>query len=187
MNALTACQEAKSKFGNAILEEISCCGQKSLKVTQEGLKPLLSFLKQNQGPGFEVLIDLTATDYLALESTAGRSGPHTDILYFLYNPQNLERLCVILSADRLSKVPSVIDLWEGANWYEREVFDLFGITFTGHPALTRILMPDEWVGHPLLRDYALTEESVEFKHGVKPKIPSEIITKFKGKNEKIAE
>ncbi|MBA3237460.1 MAG: NADH-quinone oxidoreductase subunit C [Parachlamydiaceae bacterium] len=180
MNALTACQETKAKFGNAVLEEISCCGQRSLKVLKEGLIPILSFLKQEAGPGFEVLIDLTATDYLAPD-------PHTDILYFLYNPQNLERLCVILSAERLSAVPSVMGLWEGANWYERELFDLFGLKFLDHPDLKRILMPDDWVGHPLLRDYALTEESVQFKHGVKPKIPSAIIPHFKGKNDKIAE
>lgn len=180
MNALSACQEVKSKFGDAVLEESSCRGQKSIKVTYEGLKQVLAFLKQEKGPGFEILIDLTAVDYLAPE-------PHTDILYFLYNPKNYERLCVILSAGRLSMVPSVMDLWEGANWYERELFDLFGLKFKGHPDLKRILLPDDWIGHPLLKDYALTEESVEFKHGVKPKVPSAIIPHFKGKNDKIAE
>jgi len=66
-------------------------------------------------------------------------------------------------------------LWEGADWYERELYDLFGLYFDGHPDLKRILMPDDWKGHPLRRDYALTEEPVEFKHGVKPKVPSEVI------------
>lgn len=62
----------------------------------------------------------------------------------------------------------------------KEIYDFFGLQFEGHPGLTRILMPDDWQGHPLLRDYALTEESVQFKHDVLPKVPSHIITHSKG-------
>lgn len=170
MDAVAACKSVKEKFGSEVSEEISCCDQLSLKVTQAGLKEILRFLKQS---GYNMLFDLTAADYVG-------NYPRTEILYFLYDPIHHHRLTVILAAERLSTVSSVCDIWPGANWYEREVYDLYGLHFEGHPDLKRILMPDDWKGHPLLKDYALTEEPVEFKHGVVPKIPSKIIPHFKG-------
>lgn len=170
MDAITACKNIKEKFGSAVLNEISCCDQLSLEVTQSGLKEILRFLKES---GYEMLIDLTAVDYLA-------PHPRTEVIYFLYDTLQHHRLNIILTAERLSTILSVTDIWAGAGWYEREVYDLYGLHFEGHPDLKRILMPDDWKGHPLLKDYALTEEPVEFKHGVIPKVPSAIIPHFKG-------
>lgn len=119
-------------------------------------------LEDLKASGFTVLMDLTAVDY----------GTHMEALYFLHNPATLERRCIRMPAEGLQ---TVTHLWEGANWYERELYDMFGIHFEGHPDLTRILMPDDWKGHPLRKEYPLTEEPVAFKHGVEPKIPSEII------------
>lgn len=135
------------------------------EVGKEKLKDLLQFLKT---AGYAVLIDLTGVDYL--EPTK-----RTKVVYLLHHPENLTRLRVVVFVERNESLSSVTDIWKGANWYERELFDLFGVHFEGHPDLKRILMPDDWKGHPLRRDYALTEESVEFKHGVKPKVPSQII------------
>jgi|GEM_PF-1511878 len=140
-------------------------GDTTLHCSKEQIKILLHALKSEYD--FAVLMDLTAVDYL--------DPPRTKIVYSLHHPKNFSRLRVTCNINRFGSIPTVTDLWAGAHCYEREVFDLFGITFDGHPKLTRILMPDDWIGHPLCRDYALTEESVEFKHGVKPKIPSEII------------
>lgn len=148
-----------------IIAEKHFLGEVTLEVSKEALKPSLTALKNEFG--FLVLMDLTAVDYL--------EPPATKIVYWLHHPHSYARVRIVFSAERGSAVPTVTDLWAGADCYEREVFDLFGIIFAGHPNLTRILMPDDWQGHPLRRDYALTEEPVEFKHGVKPKVPSEII------------
>lgn len=137
---------------------------KEISVKKEEIKTYLTEMRKT----YLVLMDLTGVDYL-------EPRPHTQIVYLLHQPETLERLIVKTEVGRGESIPSVTDLWEGADWYERELFDMFGILFTNHPDLKRILMPDDWHGHPLRKDYALNEEPVEFKHGVKVKIPSEII------------
>jgi len=168
MKTAEAVQQLTEKLDNVIVNKSDFHHETTLEVRKEDLKKVLSFLKKAPEIGFEVLSDLTGVDYLL-------PTKHTKVVYWLQNPGNYERIRITVVAARGESLPSVTDLWEGADWYERELFDLFGVTFEGHPDLKRILMPDDWKGHPLRRDYALTEEPVEFKHGVKPKIPSEII------------
>ncbi|WP_068470242.1 NADH-quinone oxidoreductase subunit C [Candidatus Protochlamydia phocaeensis] len=168
MGTAESVQLLKAHMGDAILMETQFLGETTLEVQKDRLKDILAFLKQTPEPGYEVLMDLTGVDYLA-------PVPRTKVVYWLHNPSNYSRLRIIVYAERGVFLPSVTSLWPGANWYERELYDLFGVHFEGHPDLKRILMPDEWEGHPLRRDYPLTEESVEFKHGVKPKVPSKII------------
>lgn len=139
-----------------------------MEVQESSKQALLDTLRTRYNQGYRVLMDLTGVDYLTPE-------PHTQVIYILHNPDTLKRVRVTVNAARDEALDSAVSIWDGADWYERELFDLFGVRFTGHPALVRILMPDDWQGHPLRKDYALTEESVEFKHGVKPKVPSEII------------
>lgn len=139
-------------------------GEHTVEIKATSLKNNLALLKT---ASFKVLMDLTAVDYLEPEQTK--------VIYYLHNPTNLQRVRLNVLIARQSRIPSVVDLFPGANWYERELFDMFGIHFEGHPELKRILMPDDWQGHPMLKSYPLTEVPVEFKHGMKPKIPSEII------------
>ena len=161
-------QQLKEKFQQAIINEVVLIDQTTLIIEKDHIVELLTYLKQTPEPGYEVLMDLTGVDFL-------KPVKKTKVIYFLHHPVNFERLRLATFVERDQTLPTVTHLWPGANWYERELFDLFGVRFEGHPDLKRILMPDDWQGHPLRKDYALTEEPVEFKHGVKPKVPSKII------------
>lgn len=107
---------------------------------------------------FEMLTDITAVDWLPRE-------PRYDVHYQLLSLGSYGRLRVKVQLDDADapEVPSVTGVWPAANWLEREVFDFFGIVFTGHPDLKRILMPDEWIGHPLRKDYPVGGVPVEYR------------------------
>ena len=106
----------------------------------------------NEQRGFDLLVDVTCVDYLNYRGAKDRFG----LVYLLTNAATNDRLTVrvFLNEDRL-EVPSLVRLWAGADWLEREVFDMFGVRFTGHPDLRRILMPDEFTAFPLRKDYPL--------------------------------
>jgi len=108
--------------------------------------------------GFEMLVDETAVDYLGV-----REARFEVVAGFLSLEHNLRiRLRAAVPEDDAT-IASLVSVYPGANFYEREVYDMFGITFEGHPDLTRILMPDEWQGHPLRKDYAMGSVPVQFK------------------------
>jgi len=111
--------------------------------------------------GYRLLVFLTCVDHLVDSS---RKWPaRYEVVYQLRNMDTLEQLRVRAFVDGdPPRIDSVSDLFPPANWDERETYDLFGVVFNGHPELTRILMPDDWVGHPLRRDYPVGGEVVEF-------------------------
>ncbi len=114
------------------------------------LHPLLKALKEAHG--FDMLADLAGVDYLNYPDATDRFA----VVYALTNTATGERLFVKAFAnDPDPELPSVVDLWLAADWMEREVYDLFGVSFSGHPDLRRILMPSEFVGYPLRKDYPL--------------------------------
>jgi NADH-quinone oxidoreductase subunit C len=101
---------------------------------------------------FDMLIDLTCVDYLAYRGAPGRFG----LVYLLLNTESGERLTVRTFLDDPNPaVPSAVPFWEAANWLEREVWDLFGIHFEGHPDLRRIVLPEQFTAHPLRKDYPM--------------------------------
>ena len=125
-------------------------GQDRVAVPAGQLFDVMEFLKQDRG--FDLLVDVTCVDYLGFRDAEHRFG----LVYLLTNIETNERLTVRVFLDEPNiTVRSVVPLWEGANWLEREVYDMFGIIFDGHPDLRRILLPDEFTAFPLRKDYPL--------------------------------
>ena len=117
-----------------------------------------SFAEAAKEEGFEVCVDVTAVDWM-------RQRPKRfDVVANLLSMKNRERLRMVTALDRQDPtVASITPFWPGAGFAEREVYDMFGIVFEGHPDLTRILMPDEWEGHPLRKDFGVGSVPVQFK------------------------
>ena len=134
------------------------------RVERVGPSELRARLEAHKAAGFSMLLDIGGVDYL--ERT-----PRFDVAYHLLKlPTSVagldevgtpQRLRVLCGLDEGATLPSVIDLWPNADWAEREVYDLFGIVFAGHPDLRRIQMPSDWVGHPLRKDYGLRGPAME--------------------------
>ncbi|MBI2351182.1 MAG: NADH-quinone oxidoreductase subunit C [Deltaproteobacteria bacterium] len=124
-------------------------GKDFLPVKKEQLVKVARFLKESPQASFDMLMDIVGIDCLAL----GRE-PRFELVYLLYSLKfkNYLKIKVPVSEDDL-EVDSICGVWKGANWFEREVYDLFGIRFRGHPNLRRILCHDEFVGHALRKDY----------------------------------
>jgi NADH-quinone oxidoreductase subunit C len=124
--------------------------QTRLVVPRDELLELLRLLKERFG--FDMLVDLTCVDYLHHRDATDRFG----LVYLLVQTESGRRLTVRVYVNEPDlSVPSVVSLWEGANWLEREVWDMFGIRFQGHPDLRRILLPEQFAAHPLRKDYPL--------------------------------
>jgi NADH-quinone oxidoreductase subunit C len=125
-------------------------GETRVVAPVESLHELLQSLKEQHG--YDLLVDITCVDYLNYPGAKDRFG----LVYLLANTESNERITVrCFVNDPAPTVPSVVELWEGANWLEREVWDLFGIRFAGHPDLRRIVLPEEFAAHPLRKDYPM--------------------------------
>lgn len=109
--------------------------------------------------GYEMMMDLTAVDWFR------KKEPRFEVVVNLLSlSKNIRKTIKVQVPDENLTIPSITDIYPGANFYEREVFDMFGIVFENHPELTRILMPDDWIGHPLRKDYGSGRIPVQFKN-----------------------
>jgi NADH-quinone oxidoreductase subunit C len=142
-----------AQFENAVWS--TSHGQDVVQLPREELR---TFGHAARAAGFEMLADVTAVDWL------DRKDLRFEVAVNLLSMQHLLRLRVIVGAPGDDpSVPSLVPVWPGANFAEREVYDLFGIEFSDHPDLTRILMPDDWEGYPLRKDFEVGEVPVQFK------------------------
>ncbi len=138
----------REKFADRILGSHAFQGDETVVVRPDGLRDFFRLLKEDAALDFDFLTDITAVDYL------GKKEPRFEVVYHLYSMRKQHRLRVkVPVSEEDPAVESLVPLWRGADWLEREVWDLFGIRFLGHPDLRRILLYEEFKGHPLRKDY----------------------------------
>ena len=146
----TMLKRVEDRFGAGTLPASSFRDDVRLTCPSDKSTDVLRFLKDDCR--FDMLVDITAVDYLEYRGARDRFA----VIYLLASTDTNERLTVkVFVNDPDPVLPSAVPLWEGAGWLEREVFDMFGIRFEGHPDLRRILMPDEFTAYPLRKDYPL--------------------------------
>ena len=143
----------KQQYGSGILEASRYLGQRYLIVDSSILPEILRRMRAEEG--FDYCVDITAVHYPKREQ-------QFDIVYVLYSFPNNERIRVKTRVKDGDHIPSAFPIWPTANWLEREVFDMFGIVFDGHPGLKRILLPEDWRGHPLRKDYDILQQDKEW-------------------------
>jgi NADH-quinone oxidoreductase subunit C len=155
----------QSEFGSAVTAVALAGPDLSMTVAPDRLVEVCTFLRDDPRLRFEILNDVTGVDYLEPDpKKAAKAGfePHVEVVYHLSSftfPGRRFTLKVVLprwkdgTPGELPVVPSLAGVWRTADWQEREVYDLVGVRFAGHPNLVRILLADDWVGHPLRKDY----------------------------------
>ncbi|MGD1010497.1 MAG: NADH-quinone oxidoreductase subunit C [Candidatus Aminicenantales bacterium] len=144
-------EEIRKRFPDEIESDAETRGDQVLVVRREGLRPVMSGLKDAPFD-YAVLLDLTCVDFLASEN-------RFEMVYHLYSMSRNRRLRIKVSLPgETAVVDSLVGLWKNADWLEREVFDMFGVAFIGHPDLRRILMYEGFEGHPLRKSYPWRKE-----------------------------
>jgi len=142
----------QEKFAVKILASHALRGDETVVVSRAGLQEFFRSLKEDPKLDFNFLTDITAVDYL------GKKEPRFEVVYHLYSLRLKRRLRVkVPLPEEDPVVESLTPLWKGANWLEREVWDMFGIRFQGHPDLRRILLYEEFQGYPLRKDYPVNQ------------------------------
>ncbi len=150
------------RLGDRLLASETAHGEAALVVGRDDLRDAARLLREDPELRFVRLADVCGVDYLQLERE-----PRFAVVYHFHSLQlnRWVRVRVPVDEDDLV-VPSLVDEWPAADFFERETFDLLGIRFAGHPNLTRILLPDDWEGHPLQKDYPFQKEPIEFSFNV---------------------
>jgi len=142
----------RDRFGQRVLATHDYRGDHTAVLVREAIADALRFCRDESDLAFDLLADLTAVDYLKFPGR--EDGPRFEVVYHLYSISINHRVRLKVQVEEDDPVvPTATGLWPIANWLEREVWDMFGIRFAGHPDLRRLLMYEEFVGHPLRKDY----------------------------------
>jgi NADH-quinone oxidoreductase subunit C len=150
-------------FGPAVSKVVVSYDQLTLEVEREHLHDVMQTLRDHPGLRFEMCMGANGVHWP--EDTGRELHVHYPLLSMTHNRRlSVETTC----PDDDPHLPSVVDIYPGNNWHERETYDFFGVVFDGHPGLTRIEMPDDWVGHPQRKDYPLGGIPVEYKGATVP-------------------
>lgn len=146
-----AVRAIRAAFPDAIVDVVRFRDETTIHVRPELLLEICWMLRNDEQVSLNALTDITAVDMLRL-----REAPRFDVVVLLYSLRNRVRVRLKAGVDDGQAVPSLVPIWNGANWLERETYDMFGIIFEGHPNLKRMLLPDDWdEGFPLRKDYPL--------------------------------
>jgi NADH-quinone oxidoreductase subunit C len=158
-NPIDPMAAVKQAFPDAMLDVVEFRGETTLVVNPASIVKVAQYLRDTPGLVYNYLSDISDVDYWPDMTRRGRFGVSYHLYSMLYNRRI--RLKVYLP-DENPEVDTVMGIWPGANWLEREIADLMGIRFVGHPDQRRLMMPDDWNGHPHRRDYPLGYETVMF-------------------------
>jgi NADH-quinone oxidoreductase subunit C len=148
----------KKEYSEKIEEIYFFRGTLNVVIKPSDVIEICRFLKTDRELKFDFLSCVTAADYL------GKREKRFEVVYVLYSIRKHHRVIIKTRIDEGEEVPSLTTLWDTANFQEREIYDMFGIKFSGHPDLSRILMDDDWVGYPQRKDFPLTYELPQFSH-----------------------
>jgi NADH-quinone oxidoreductase subunit C len=142
------------RFGASVVETHAYRGDHTAVIQRAAITEVLHWCRDDERTAFDMLMDLTAVDYLKYPGR--EDGPRFEVVYHLYSVRHNHRLRLKVRVDEdEAVVPTAVALWPIANWFEREVWDMFGIRFEGHPDPRRLLLYEEFVGHPLRKDYPI--------------------------------
>ncbi|MDP3049663.1 MAG: NADH-quinone oxidoreductase subunit C [Thermodesulfovibrionales bacterium] len=156
LNPKDIAEKIKERFPDQVIEVAEFSGQVSVIVKRDQIIPILKYLHDDPILSFDHLQDLTAVDYLK------KKDVRFEVVYNLYSIRYRHHIRIRAQVtENDPKIRSAVPIWAGADWHERECFDMFGIVFTGHPDLRRILMPEDWEGYPLRKDYPLQGPALE--------------------------
>lgn len=138
----------KGKYPDAVLKITEFRGETTITVDCKQLRAVMAFLKTSENCSYDLLIDLAGLDYKDRD-------PRFTVAYLLHSMKFNSRLRIKVDVAEGGAVDTVSDIWKAANWLEREAYDMFGIGFANHPDMRRILLEDDFVGHPLRKDFPL--------------------------------